>query len=291
MTQLPSPSTDQLAPPLQPMQLPAKIKQIAQFAVASPLVAWGIMMFLGDDVRSSRWAALALGLVFVSMTVAGLIASIVALGLVRKYGRKGLLGWGLSGLLLNILMIMLFGIGIAAVLGKAKEARRDVLTAQQAADLPLLTPGAQVLYDESYRYRLEVPPGFTHSPKAAENKQFVHMFELPMQDQSIALLTVEHLPGRISRDRVTPQILEKMATKLPAGSQVLQVRELHWQGIALDAIDMLIQYPDELLLVSMVQVPLLPRAIQIGVIGVPQNEETLRAIQAQTLHSVVGKHK
>lgn len=275
-----------------PGKLPARVKQGAQFALLTPLVTWGIIIFLRGTFDESRALAFAFGVVVLVLLVAGLVMSVVSLCLIPKYGRKGLLGYGFFGLLLNLLMLVLLGVGM--VIGFQKgigqaEAKADLLTAEQADALPVVTPGSLVIYDAEHHYRVEIPPGFTQSSPPGNNTQFSYYFTRPFEDGSQAILTIEHFPKRISHERATPEVLTRIKAGLPAGSSDPVARALQWQNIDIDAIDMFMPNQEDQIFVSMVQLPLLPKAIQIGVMGLPEHKQALQNFQQQTCQSLIGK--
>ncbi len=65
-----------------------------------------------------------LGLVFLGLTTAGLVAAIIGLCGIREYGTRGLLGKGIAGSIINGVLLIVFGIAAVAGFNKAIASRQ-----------------------------------------------------------------------------------------------------------------------------------------------------------------------
>lgn len=263
--------------------------QLAQFALFAPLVAWGIMIYLQSEMQQSRILAIAIGALGILLFTAGLISSVMALCAIPKHGRKGLLGMGVAGLLLNMLLLGLLLIGVIYAANTSAH-RSSVLTAEKASVLPITMPGATAVYNEERHYRFEVPQDFEQQP-VDEGSALQYVYTKALDDESVIAFTVEPLDSWIGDEPLTMAELEKSRASFPLESSHLGLMAYSWNGRHVDAIHMQTRQDDTDMFVLVMQVPLLPKAVQFSLAGPVEREQEIRDLSHHILRGVHGKFK
>ena len=110
-------------PPLPPAKRPFAA-QAAQVSLLAPIAAIvvGVVVNVGIGVKPSPVVSIITGCLCVLLIVSGFVLAIVALTGVRRYGKKGILGFALAGICINTVLIVFMVIGILAF--KAKHAQQ-----------------------------------------------------------------------------------------------------------------------------------------------------------------------
>jgi hypothetical protein len=115
---------------------PAPYYKAANASLWLPIVAIVFSKAISTSLKamsgpSSRWAALAVGAVFGSLLLLGLIFAIIALCGIAKHGTERILTRSLIGSFLSLLLLGLFGVGFVSGF---TQARKDRQVAQSVTD-------------------------------------------------------------------------------------------------------------------------------------------------------------
>lgn len=141
---------------------------------------------------------------------------------------------------------------------------------------------AEQIHDAGLGFSLTIPDQFQRDAQlVAANPDFVHGFRRPGTSGVDTMVIVERMRGTIGRERLDP-------SKAPPGFKG-RVLTVYWQGFELDALEVPEQVDGTSVVNYNVQVPLKPEAIQIRVVGAPDDAPQMRALLAGILGSLNGE--
>jgi hypothetical protein len=134
-------------------------------------------------------------------------------------------------------------------------------------------------------FRMTLPQGYQSTVKLPPNA--VYAFQRSSTEESSLVLSVEILNGRIDPGRLDlPREVAEALKQLPPGSQVRSSKAM-WGQLELDIFESLIPTNGNEMFVISVQIPTLPRAVQIAIAGPKTCEAEIR----QDLVRVLGSFK
>ena len=276
-----------LPQPLPPPSLPnaaggRSFRALATYSWASIFISIAAHFVVPGMAQPSHTREEAIGKAIISgfFAVTGLLAGIVALCVIPKYGRKGLLWPALSGicvwLLLGALAIPTFN----AARRKALQARAAKAKQIQLAPVVHL-PEAVRVSDSALGFSFEVPPDYAPMPADKKPASYRHAY-LKQDPGKVPMAVVVTTLNRtfLPFDHLDPK-------KMPAGSAGSYTRFV-WRGLEVDCVRVPESTPLGLYVTFQVQIPLKQEAIQIGFGGPADDEAKVRALADRVLSTLDG---
>jgi hypothetical protein len=251
-------------------------RALANYSWASILLSLGINFVLigASNPGQPKGNMPAQAIIGGAFVITGLLAGIIALFGIPKYGRKGLLAPALTGI---ILWLALIGIAIPPFLVARKMAlQRKSLSEQFQKTPPTHLPDALRVQDAELGYSFDLPAGFQALSDAQRPKEFRAAYIKRASDGTSSIVLVKALGGLISPfKRMTAQSLppEKHLTLAP----------FTWRGMAVDGVRLPEKTVQGEFITFNVQIPIQKQAIQIGFGGAASQEAQSHALAEQVL--------
>jgi len=198
---------------------------------------------------------------FVVIVALGLLCAVIGLLGIRKHGTKGILVRSIIGLFANAILLVVGGVGLATHLNPDL-----LLQAPVAAVSPptQMKPIAEVL-------SVVPPPGFAEVfPQDGSEAAYSHQFikgDLEDASPKIAYV-IEPLGGTIGKD----EDLKALMGERPD----LTFLEVTWQGHEIDVVRVEEQRDGYTFVILNAQLPTIPEAVQVKVLGVKEREGEVR---------------
>jgi len=269
----PPPPFPSQPPPLSPSQTNAgrgggSFRALAMYSWVSVFVGIGLNLTMVGIAGSgpTREMALAQAIVAGFAPVTGLLAGIIALFAILKYGRKGLLWPALSGICVWLLLAVLAFPAFNVARRKALQVRAAREKAAQLAPVAHI-PNAVRVTDAALGFSFELPPDYTVFPADKKPAAYRHAYVKMNPGKAASVVAVETLPGTIS---LSHHLTERV---LPGGLDGIRIPETISAGsyVTLKA-----------------QIPLKQQAIQLVFGGPADDEAKVRALAEQTLSTLDG---
>jgi hypothetical protein len=237
--------------------------QAAKFSLWAPLIL--IVINLAAKMAGLDESVLtAIGGVAAISYVVAFILGIVALFGIRKHGRQGILVRAVLGIMINGLIIV-FAISLIPMMATARERARAVQAERDIKPFTFAAPAGFTVY----------PEGRNMFPEALHSyiKGDVD-FEQPW-----IFLVVEDLGGRIGKEDPTPFL---------QGRDDVSLLHETWQGHRLPVIEIRETQDGVRLLTYNAQVPVLPKAVQVKVMGLADRKTELQTVLREALDGIAG---
>lgn len=240
------------------------------FAVqAAKLSVWAPLVCIATNAAAragsvGRPAPLVIGIVSLVVYVVGLVSGVVALFGVRKHGREGILGRAVLGVTLNSLIIACVVLCIPVLL-------RSRRSAQEGPARPKVTP-----------FTFTPVPGFVEYPAGKDaGRDVIHSYIKgdPTDDQPDIVLLIEDLGGMIAKDDMS---------KFAQGREDVRPLREKWKMHEIDVWEIQEDFGEVTTLTYNAQVPVLPRAIQIRLVGLAERQDELQELLKAVLSHVHG---
>jgi hypothetical protein len=257
-------------------------RALATYSWASILLSVAVNLLMPGMAQSSHTREEVLGKAIVQalFAVTGLLAGIIALFGIPKYGRKGLLWPALCGTCVWLLLVALALPIFNAARQKALQVRAS--KAQQIQLTPVVhLPEAVRISDSKLGFSFELPPEYTPLPadKKPASYRYAYWKQVPGNAPSVVVVTT--LNGTISpNDHLDPK-------SIPPGKAGSYTRFV-WRGLEVDGFRVPETTPAGSYVTFQVQIPLKQQAIQIGFGGPGDDETTVRALAARVLSTLDG---
>lgn len=242
----------------------------------SVIIAFGANFVLqasgaGANSQGTRMVSAILGGTF---AVIGIVAGIVALFGIRRYGRKGLLWHAVTGIGLWLLLFVL----ALPVVFKA----RQLAALRKPTPLAPVTrlPNATRVADAELGFSFDLPEGFEALAPAAKPPKYRHAFARAVSGEPSRVILVEALGGTLPKKRLSPQDI--------AARKSISLLSFNWRGLEVDGVRVPEKLQDTDYLTFNVQIPLRPQAIQIGFGGPAESESQLRSLAENVLATLDG---
>jgi hypothetical protein len=248
--------------------------ELARASWMSVIIAFGAnFLFLGSQHSSSRWSTRINAILILFLALAGLIAGIVALCGVRRYGRKQLLFPAITGL---CLWLALFGLAIPPYL----RVRKMVSLGKPTPLIPVKhSPAATRIEDKEVGFSFDLPDAY--EPFLVKPQGYRHAFLRKVENEPNRVLLVKLLAGTLPRQRLKPE-------EMPAGRSV-SLTSFDWRGVQVDGLRLPEKLDEKDYLTFNVQIPLRRQAIQL-MFGLPaESESEIRPIVEQVLSTLEGE--
>jgi hypothetical protein len=227
-----------------------------------------------------REGAIAKAIVAGFAPVTGLLAGIIALIAIPKYGRKGLLWPALSGIGVWLLFACIALPAFNIARQKALQVRAAREKAAQLAPVVHL-PDAVRVSDAALGFSFELPSGYTAFPADKKPAAYRYAYVKMTPGKVASVVAVETLPGTFSFSR------HLTAKNLPAGKG-WTLTSFSWRGLDVDGV----RIPETTAAGSYVtlkaQIPLKQQAIQLAFGGPTDDEGNVRALAEQVLSTLEG---
>ena len=236
---------------------PPLAKQAALASVVAPGIAAVVNVMAISATLDSRAGKLVIGIAGLSLIVAGLICAVVGLCGIRKHGRKGILGYSIAGLLINGFLIV-----------SAFFAFQHMRQIREQRMQPCFT--------------VAPPAAFVEFPAGMQQPDMLHSFIKgdPTDQTPDILCFVENLGGTIRKD----DDLSDFAASHPNVTILTE----HWKGHRIDVFRVQEDLQGAQLVTFNAQIPLLPQAIQVKMIGLMERENELRQDLRAVLAGIDG---
>lgn len=266
-------------------------KRAARYSIYAPIAAV-ILNWVSYAVEvKTLQTQLIIASIGIALFVAGLILAIIALLGMRKYGKQGILGFALAGLLING-FIVASTIVLLPVLKKAAQAQREALgySEQELQSFPDVIPDSIRIIDKKLGFRFELPNGFEEfSADDAGPVVTLYSYRKAVDNGTAFVVQIQQLGGTIKQEKLDRRAVYNLLEKiLPVGSRVEMIEE-KWGRFTLEGFRAEITFENSKAISWIIQIPLARRAIQVNVAGPPQFADESRAILKQILESLKGK--
>jgi len=247
-------------------------QRLAQTSWLAPLIAiaLGLIVFFIHGNKPGP-ASKVQAVVSPALILLGLASGLIALIGVAKVGRRGVLVPAAIGTILNLVMIG------GVVMPWIFTAKPTVLQPAVHAN------GHRVLKDDSLGLTLDIPNGFAEFPEGKQLQRANYVFvKGDTTDRNLDLLfSVTAMPGPLPKRRLqTNEIAAKANTIL---------RTFNWRGMQVDGLVVSENLLGTPFTTFNIQLPLLPRALQISVAGPAARQAELEQIAAALLPSIDGQ--
>jgi hypothetical protein len=264
-------------PPINPERA-NKFQQMALGSWLAPIIAIVINVMLimsqGSKPTGANPAQMVIGPLFI---LGGLALGIVALFGIRNHGAKRILAPAIVGISLNIFLI------IAAALPAFASGKRQarIISANRSS-------AATLVKNDKLRFSISIPEGFRDFSEGRTKPTIEHMFirDIPGTEGARLGISIERLGGILPRGE--PMRIEDIRKKMPAGAATELVSK-KWGGMEVEAILVVIQQNEERVVVCTTQVPLVPFAIQLSVVGPESMRAEVEQLVAGLLASLQGQ--
>jgi hypothetical protein len=236
---------------------PPLAKRAALASVVAPGIAVLVNVMTISATQDSRAGKLAIGIAGTSLIVAGLVCAVVGLCGVRKHGRKGILGRSIAGLLINGFLIV-----------SAFFTFQRMRQIQEQRMQP--------------RFTVAAPSAFAEFPAGMQQPNVLHSFIKgdPTDQTPDIVCFVENLGGTIRKD----DDLSGFAASRP---NVTILKE-DWKGYRIDVFRVQEDLQGTQVVTFNAQVPVLPQAVQVKLIGLMDREDELRQDLRAVLAGIDG---
>ncbi len=206
-----------------------------------------------------------------ALILLGLASGVIALAGISKVGRCGIL---LPAIIGTTISAVLVGMAALPFLLRKKPSRLQPL---------VHATGQRLLTDNKLGLTLDIPAGFAEFPAGRQVQRADHVFvKGDTSDRELdLLLSVTALPAPLSKVRLQPGSL--------SGKTNVSLRAFNWRGIEVDGLvvsENLLGIP---FTTFNIQLPTVPRAVQISVAGPTTRRAELEQITAALLPSVDAK--
>jgi hypothetical protein len=267
-------------PPLPDPQSGASSRVLANLTWITLLVSvvFQSLVAAAHWVPHTRLELLTSGLIKFSLAVGGMGCGVIALSRVRKYGRAGIFGPALAGLIAWVVVSALAVLILGTMRYRADVQRESVKA--KFAPMAHLPHGVRV-EDAEWGYSFELPPEFQKLPAEkmpGGNYRLAYMKQ--NGDQPAEVVIVEGLGGTILPDQ------HITAKDLPDKSYTLT--PFIWRGLAVDGV----RIPETMgageYVTYKAQIPIKKQSIQIGFGGPATEEAHIKAFAEQVLSTLDG---
>lgn len=273
----PPPPFPSQPPPLSPSQTNAgrgggSFRALAMYSWVSVFVGIGLNLTMIGIAGSgpTREMALAQAIVAGFAPVTGLLAGIIALFSILKYGRKGLLWPALSGICVWLLLAVLAFPAFNAARRKALQIRAAREKAAQLTPVAHI-PNAVRVTDAALGFSFELPPDYTVFPADKKPAAYRYAYVKMNPGKAASVVAVETLPGTIS-------LSHHLTERVLPGGKGWSLTSFSWRGLDLDGI----RIPETISAGSYVtlkaQIQLKQQAIQLVFGGPADDEANVRAL-------------
>ncbi|GEM_PF-2445207 len=228
-------------------------KQAALASVLAPVIAVSLSVMTSSAIREVRLGKLVVGMIGSLLIIAGFVCALIGLAGIRKYGKKGILGRSLAGLLIN---------GFAIV----------------AAVFALYMMGRIAKHGTQPRFTVSLPAAFLDFPAGMQAPDVLHSYIKgdPADYVPDIICLIESLGGPINK-------ADDFRSAAASHPNVSYLKE-DWKGHRIDVFRIEGNEEGLRVLTFNAQVPLLPKAIQVKLVGLMEREEELR----QDLHTILA---
>jgi hypothetical protein len=215
--------------------------------------------------------------------VTGLLAGIIALFAIPKYGRKGLLWPALSGICVWLLLLLLAVIAIPSFNAARQKALQVRAAREKAARLTPVVhiPDAVRVSDAALGFSFELPPDYSAFPADKKPAGYRYAYLKMNSGKAASVVAVETLPGTISLSS------HLTAKNLPAGKG-WSLSIFSWRGLDVDGVRIPETTPAGSYVTIKVQIPLKQQAIQLAFGGPADDEANIRALAERVLSTLDG---
>jgi len=233
---------------------PSLAKRAAMFSVVAPGIAVLVNVVTISARQNSQAGKLAIGIVGLSLIVAGFICAVIGLCSIRKHGRKGILGRSITGLLINGFVI--------------------------ASALLLMAPILQQRMQP--RFTVAMPSAYADFPAGMQQPNVSHSFIKgdPTDETPDIVCFVESLGGTIGKDTDLSGFV--------ASRPNVTLLEEEWKGHPIDVCRIQESFQGRRFLTFNAQVPVLPQAVQVKITGPMERENELRQDLRAVLAGIDG---
>jgi hypothetical protein len=238
-------------------QTPPFAVQAARASIFAPVIAVLLNMLTSAQTEGPRVVRVAIGITCSLLILTGFVCAVIGLANIRKHGRKGILVRSVVGLLIN-------GIAIAGAVYSIPVTRR----LQEQMSKP--------------RFTITPPPGFAAFPPGMQEPNVLYSYvkgDLTDQVPDIVCL-VEQLGGTIGQG-------DDLGAFLASRPDITLLKE-SWKGYNIDVFRVPQDVQGAEVLTLNAQIPLLPRAIQVKIMGLVEREEELRQDLRAVLNGIDG---
>jgi hypothetical protein len=243
-------------------------------------MAVNIAVFGAAHSTQTREEALHKAIVAAFVPITGLLAGIIALLAIPKYGRKGLLWPALSGICVWLLLAVIALPAFNAARQKSLQIRAAREKAAQLTPVAHL-PDAVRVSDAALGFSFELPSGYTSFPADKKPAAYRYAYLKMNPAKAVSVVAVETLPGTISLSH------HLTAKNLPAGKG-WTLTSFSWRGLDVDGVRIPEITSAGSYVTIKVQIPLKQQAIQLAFGGPADDEANVRALAEQALSTLEG---
>lgn len=254
--------------------------QAARCSLFIPLLAIVVNVFSGSLKKATPEFGVFLGWVLFLVYLGCFGLAIYALFMIRKHGRKGILGFAVGGLVLNLLIIASFIYGMVVFPKLFEKMDANVAEEARANTVPVFENG-QRFENVEYGYSFEVPASLPQTDPSAMGEDFDYAFILNTEGTTTAV-GIQRLRVAIAAGLHEPKLIKGMKDTLPPEAAVEWCDGL-WMGRRINGF--LTRIPTEIGVVTNVSyhVPLKRGVVQILVIDTNKTESELKDFAAKVL--------
>jgi hypothetical protein len=164
----------------------------------------------------------------------------------------------------------------------------SLLAGFQEQDAPPPAPATRLQHEKPH-FRATIPAGFVPLPELPPSQAYAFS-RVVAPDKGNIIVSIQILDGKIGRETLSEdpsRALSQARAKLPPGSDV-KIGKARWSGFDLQVIETRVPRKEGDYLAFAAQIPLLPVAIQISMVGKATLEEDMRRDLAAILSTTTG---
>jgi len=208
--------------------------------------------------------------------IGGLTLGTIALFGIRKHGTRKILAPALVGIGINVFLTVMAALPLSHPAKKRAHLQPAVHS-----------PSARLLKDDRLRFSMDIPAGFKDFPegKRTPNVEYVFTKEIPDAGQARMVITIERLNGTLPKNQPIP--LAEIRKRMSPGFNIEPV-DKNWRGLRVDAIVAAGPQNGIRMVICTIQIPLVPSAIQLAVVGPESNRAEVEQIADALLASLEG---
>lgn len=259
--------------------------QAARCSLFIPMLTIVVNVLSGSLKAASPEFGVFLGWLLMLIYLGCFGLAIYALLMIRRHGRKGILGFALGGLVLNLLIIASFIYGMVVFPKLVEKIAADTVEEAKVAVVPVFENGQRIENVER-GYSFELPAGLQEVDTSDMVTDFDYAFVLNTENTTISM-SVHRMGGGMPAKLYDPDLIRGVKDSIPPGASVEWCEGL-WMNRRINGF--LIHIPTEAGVLTTVSylVPLKSGTVQITVIDTSKTESELKDFAAKVLSGMRG---
>jgi hypothetical protein len=260
----------------------------ARLSLFTPLVLFVIGLAIRACVPNpkSRELEMVIGVSNLILILGALILGIISLACIPRYGRKGILGYACSGIVLNGIILGACVLLFFAV-RRVAEVFNAGYTVEEMRSMSEVVPNSYKILNDAIGFRCELPEGFQENPEGAQSEAILYSLIKLRDDGAVFAVNIERLGGRIGKESIQPEHFGVLKQMLPPGAKVEKF-QAPWKDYMLDGFSMTYEVNKLPMATYTIQVPLAREAIQVNAAAPADHSSECRELLHGILRSLRG---